>query len=67
MDQTVFSYVGYEVLAVMTTKSATFREVTTCSSVENRQRFAGTYFLHPQGRKVSQARNQRQAGYLLSQ
>jgi hypothetical protein len=39
-------------------KSATFWDITPCSPLKANRRFGGTYRLHPQGRKVSRARNQ---------
>jgi hypothetical protein len=50
--------VRFEVFTAVTTKNAVFWDVALCRSCVNR-RFGGTYRLHLQGRRKSQARNQR--------
>jgi hypothetical protein len=51
-------------------KSIIFWDMTQCSPLSVNQHFGGTYRLHLQGRKISQARNQResrwQAGWFLA-
>jgi hypothetical protein len=46
----------------MAMKSSVFWDIMPCSSVKVNQRFGGTYRLHLQGQKVSQARNKHEAG-----
>jgi hypothetical protein len=43
-------------------KSSIFRDVTPCSSLKVNQRFGGTCRLYLQRRRISQARNQHEAG-----
>jgi hypothetical protein len=43
-------------------KSSVFWDITPCSPLKVNRRFGGTYGLHIQGPKLSQARNQREAG-----
>jgi hypothetical protein len=54
-------WVGFEVPTAVTRKSTNFWGVTPCSMVEVHQCFWGTYCLHLQGQRVSQARNQQEA------
>jgi hypothetical protein len=56
--QTVFCYVGLEVLTAVVLKSTIFWDVMSCSPLRVNWRFGGTYHLHLQGRKISWARNQ---------
>jgi hypothetical protein len=49
-------------------KSTIFSEITPCSPLKVNRRFGGTYRLHLQGRKISQARNPREnrwQGFIL--
>jgi hypothetical protein len=57
-----YIYVGFEVLKAIATKSYMFWNITPCSPVKVNRRFGGIYRLHPQGRGLSQARNQHEAG-----
>jgi hypothetical protein len=43
---------------ILKLKSATFWDITPCSPLKINRRFRGTYCLHLQGRRISQARNQ---------
>jgi hypothetical protein len=45
--------------------SSILRDVSKCSPLEFDGRFGGTYPIHLQGRKISQARNQCEAGSKL--
>jgi hypothetical protein len=47
------------------TKSSSFGDITPCSQVEVKWRFGGTYYLHSQGRGVSQTRNLHETGSKL--
>jgi hypothetical protein len=47
-------------------KSILFWDVTPCSLLSCNRRFGGTYRLHPQGQKISRARNQRENGWKAS-
>jgi hypothetical protein len=51
-------YIQFEVLTAVTMKSTTFWDVTLCSTVQVNWCFRGTYCLHLQGQRVSQARRQ---------
>jgi hypothetical protein len=42
-------------------QSSIFWNITPCSPLDVNRRFGGTYHLHPQGRRISQARNQRES------
>jgi hypothetical protein len=42
-------------------ENSVFRDITPCSPLKGNRRFAGTYCLHLQGRRTSQARNQLEA------
>jgi hypothetical protein len=53
---------GFEVLTAVVMKSIIFWDITRCSPLEVSRRFGGTCRLHLQGRRISQARNQREAG-----
>jgi hypothetical protein len=58
--------VGFEVLTAVVVKSCIFWDVTPCSPLKLNRRFGGTCRLHLQGRRISQARNQREAGGKLN-
>jgi hypothetical protein len=47
--------VGFQVLRAVTMKNSIFWDVTPCIPVKVYRRFGGTYYLYPQGRRVSQA------------
>jgi hypothetical protein len=55
-------FIGFEVLKAVTTNSYIFWYITTCSPVKINRCVRGTYRLHLQGRRVSQARNQNEVG-----
>jgi hypothetical protein len=55
------SLVGSEILTAVVKKSSVFWDLTLYSPLEANWRFGGTCRLHPQGRKISQARNQRES------
>jgi hypothetical protein len=42
-------------------KSSVFRDITPCTPLKVIRRFGGTCRLHLQGRRISQARNQRES------
>jgi hypothetical protein len=54
-------FVGFQVLTAVVMKSTMFRNITPCSPLEVNRRFGRTYRLHLQGRRISQARNQRES------
>jgi hypothetical protein len=47
---------------IINLKSSVFWDITLCSAVKVNRHFVGTYHLHHQGLRVSQARNQHEAG-----
>jgi hypothetical protein len=51
----------FELLTAVVIKSSIFWKTTLCSSLKVNRRFGGTCHLHIQGRKISQARNQRES------
>jgi hypothetical protein len=55
----------FEVLIALTAESTVFWDVMPCSPVEVLLLFGGTYYLHLQGRRVSQAGNQQDEGSSL--
>jgi hypothetical protein len=57
-----YMFVGFEVLTAMVMKSAVFSDVKSCRPVEVHRCFGGTYYLHFQGRMVSQAIDQQESG-----
>jgi hypothetical protein len=48
----------FEVLTVVVMKSSIFWDITPCSLLKVNRRFGGTYRLHLQDRRISEARNQ---------
>jgi hypothetical protein len=52
--------VGFEVLTAVVMKSKIFWDITPCSPLKFNRHFGGTCRLHLQGRRISQARNQRE-------
>jgi hypothetical protein len=52
--------VGFEILTMMMINSKVFWVLMSCSS-DKFQHFRGTYRLHHQGQRASQARNQQEA------
>jgi hypothetical protein len=54
--------VGFEVLTAVVMKISIFWDITPCSPLKVNRRFGETYRLHLQGRRVSQKRNQSEAG-----
>jgi hypothetical protein len=57
--------VGFQALTAVVMKIYIFWDITSRSPVKVNLRFGGTRRLHPQGRRVSQARNQCVAGSLF--
>jgi hypothetical protein len=57
-----FNGVRFEVLTALTMKSSIIWDATLCSLMNVKRCFGGTYRLHLQVQKVSQARNQNEAG-----
>jgi hypothetical protein len=57
--------VGAEVLTVMVMKISIFWDITPCSPLKVNRLFGGTGLLHLKGRRISQARNQHDAGSRL--
>jgi hypothetical protein len=53
---------GCKVLTAVVMKSSVFWDITPFSPLKVNRRFGGTRRLHVQGRRISQARNQRKAG-----
>jgi hypothetical protein len=54
--------VGFVVLTAATIKRSIFLDITPCSPLEFNLRFEGICRLHLLGRRISQARNQLEAG-----
>jgi hypothetical protein len=54
--------VGFEAFIAVVMKSSTFRDITPCSLLKVNGHFGGTFCLHRQGRRISQERNQHEAG-----
>jgi hypothetical protein len=54
-------YVGFEVLPAVFIKSIIFWSITPCSPLKVNRHFGGTYRLHLQGRRIRQARYQRES------
>jgi hypothetical protein len=57
-----FHCVEIEVLTAMVTNSSIFWDIKPCSSLKANRCFEGACYLHLQGQKVSQARNQCEVG-----
>jgi hypothetical protein len=53
---------GFEVLTAVVMKISVFRDITICILVKVSQCFGGTYHLLLQDQRVSQARDQYEAG-----
>jgi hypothetical protein len=53
-------YIEFEILTVVVMKSTVILGMRTCSPLELNLLFGGTYSLHLPGRKISQARYQRE-------
>jgi hypothetical protein len=65
MEKNIFKknpYVESEVLTPMVMKGSIFWDTTPCSLLKDKQCFGGTCPLHLQGQRISQARNQCEAG-----
>jgi hypothetical protein len=56
------SLVGFKVLTAVVMKSSVLWDIKLCSPLKVYQRFKGTCHLSLQGRRISQARNQHEAG-----
>jgi hypothetical protein len=56
----VITFVGFEVLTAVAMKSSVFWDIAPCSSVKVNRRFG--YGLNLQVRRISQVRNQHEAG-----
>jgi hypothetical protein len=56
---------GYEILTAVVMKGSVLWDITPCTPLKVNRRFEGTCRLHLQGRKVSHARNQREAELYL--
>jgi hypothetical protein len=54
--------VGLKVLRAMVMKIYAFWDIIACSPSKISQHFGGTCCLHLQGQRISQARNQQEAG-----
>jgi hypothetical protein len=54
--------IGFEFLIVCVMKSSGLFDITPSGTLLVNRRFEGTYHLHLQGRRISQARNQHEAG-----
>jgi hypothetical protein len=62
MQNSIHTFVGFEILTVMAVKSSLIWDITPCSQVKIYRRFVGIYRLDLQGRGVSRARNHHEAG-----
>jgi hypothetical protein len=60
----VMVFVGFEVLTAVVMKSAVFCDIVPCSPFEVNQRLGWIYCLHPQGRRITRARKQRESSCL---
>jgi hypothetical protein len=58
--QTFHRYLGLEALTAVVMKCSTFWDITPHSPLKVNQSFGGTYSLHLQSRRISQARKQRE-------
>jgi hypothetical protein len=60
-------FVAFEILTAVDMNTSNFRDITPCSSLKVDRCFGGTCYLRLEGRRISQARNQHEAGscYLL--
>jgi hypothetical protein len=58
----MFVLVAFEVLTAVVMKISIFWDVMSCSPLKVNRRFGGTCRLHLQGWRISQARNQHEAG-----
>jgi hypothetical protein len=58
LQKLLMYYAGSEVLTVVVMKSYFFWDIMLCSPLKVSQRFRWTYYLHLQGQRISQARNQ---------
>jgi hypothetical protein len=54
--------VGFQVLTAVVMKNTLFWNITPCSPLKANRRFGGTCRLSLQGRRIIQARNQREGG-----
>jgi hypothetical protein len=57
--------VGFEVLTAVVTKNSVFWYVTPCCLLNVNWRYGGTCYLHLQGKRISQARNQQSSACCL--
>jgi hypothetical protein len=64
--RTWINSVGFELLTTGVTVSSVFWNTAQCSQMKVNRRIGGTYFLHLQGRRISQATNQSEAGNSIS-
>jgi uncharacterized protein YjiK len=55
-------HVGFEVLTAVVMKSTIFWDIKPCSPLKVNRFFGGKYRLHLQGRRISEARYQHEAG-----
>jgi hypothetical protein len=53
---------GFEALTAVVMKSSVFWDIMPLRLLKDSRHFVGTYHLHIQGSRVSQARNQHEAG-----
>jgi hypothetical protein len=53
-------FVGFEVLTAVVMKSYIFWDIMLCSPLKVNRRYGGTCHLHHQGRRMSQAKHQRE-------
>jgi hypothetical protein len=58
-------FVGFEVLRAVVIECLIFWDTTSCRTLKVSRRFGGTRRLHLQVLRISQARNQREAGTKL--
>jgi hypothetical protein len=62
----MLTYVGFEVVSPAVMKCSVVWNITSCNLFESNRRCGGTYCLHLQCRRISQARNEHEAGRKLS-
>jgi hypothetical protein len=66
MELMVYGHVGFEVLTAAVVKSCKFWDITPCGPLKINKYFGGTCCVHLQGRRKSQARNQKVELYFLT-
>jgi hypothetical protein len=58
MLENTVTFVGFEILTAIATKTSILWDVTSCGTVKVNTRFGGTYRLHLQSQRVNQTKHQ---------